>query len=144
MDDLPPVTYQRLPDHTNQFTIHQPTEAAIRYLFRLIEQHLDLNPHPTHSPRRILIDTQGHLLPVLVTFDELRLFYSRYQPPPTRTATLLRLNSPLLNAMQLVSLAVSHYQRNATLDFFDISAREEALAWLRSDQPSRHRFGISR
>lgn len=141
-EEMPLATFEQLPNRIKLFTIHQPTEAALRRLFRLMEIHLDLSPTPDNVPQLILIDTKGALLPILVTFDELRLMYSRYHPPRSRVAALIRTNSLLMNAMQLVIAALRNYQRNTVVGIFDINQREEAIAWLLSDEPSPHHFGL--
>lgn len=144
MADPALATYELLPNQIKVFTILHPNEASIRQMFRLMEQHLAIRPHPEGVPQRILVDTRGHLLPVLVTFDELRILYRHYQLPPSRVAALIRTNSLLLNAMQLVITALSQYQRTAVVDMFDTTEREQAIAWLLSDRPSHHPFGIQR
>ncbi len=141
-EKIPLASFEQLPNRIKLFTIHQPTEEGLRHLFRLMEKHLDLSPTPDNVPQLILIDTKGALLPILVTFDEMRLMYSRYHPPRSRVATLIRTNSLLMNAMQLVIAVLRNYQRNTVIGIFDIGQHDDAIAWLLSDAPSPHHFGL--
>lgn len=126
-ETLPLCIYLRHEGDIHEFILQDSSRAAFEDYMTLFEQIYE----DDRQAHRFMVDLSAGLPSMTYAFNRMKQFMRRADDRPRRVALMHNAHVLLTVAQSFVQLLGS----SATIRFFNIIEREEALSWLREDIP---------